>query len=328
MEAPPPHAASLSHHAPQGKLDGLRTMSAGITKMYDGRRRVQEIRHAIAQRPRGHPCLHALCRITHCARWYSRLGRSHHAVFHQAVCEGAVHHLEAPRVADHLPPEVRPPHHWPRIPHPHPYRLAPRGEGLGRPVVGDDRLQLAGPLHDAPVFFDRDEVWVRPLAIEVVEGLALSRGELRRLLTLTPRSDNDAPSRLEHARHLLHVLDLVGHVLARLTRPHEIEAVVLILHVKRVADLELRIRHVTLRGECRRSLLLLGRDRDPRHRRFRKLFSNVAASAADAAADVKHLCWRVRLREVEHLVDEVVLGLDEVLAAVEWTASLLLAVVA
>jgi len=40
-----------------------------------------------------------------------------------------------------------------------------------------------------------------------------------RRLAFAPGGDDDAAARLEHARHLLHVPLLVGHVLARLAGP-------------------------------------------------------------------------------------------------------------
>ena len=52
----------------------------------------------------------------------------------------------------------------------------------------------------------------------------------------------------------------------------------------------------------------------------------VPARAADAAADVEHLGRLVGLGELEHLLGEVVLGLDEVLAAVEGALALALRV--
>ena len=54
----------------------------------------------------------------------------------------------------------------------------------------------------------------------------------------------------------------------------------------------------------------------------------VPARAADAAADVEHLGRLVGLGELEHLLGEVVLGLDEVLAAVKGPFALILGVVA
>ena len=53
---------------------------------------------------------------------------------------------------------------------------------------------------------------------------------------------------------------------------------------------------------------------------------SVPARAADAAADVEHLGGHVGLGELEHLLGEVVLGLDEVLAAVEGALALALGV--
>eukprot|EP00966_Prymnesium_polylepis_P302501 6988568-Prymnesium_polylepis.1 len=77
-----------------------------------------------------------------------------------------MHHLEAPRVAYDLPPQVGPLDDGPRVPHAHPDRVAPRRDRLLRPIVGHDVRQFAGRLHDAAVLFDRDEVRVGPLAVE------------------------------------------------------------------------------------------------------------------------------------------------------------------
>ena len=73
----------------------------------------------------------------------------------------------------HLPPEVRPADHRPWVPHARPDGLPPRGDCLLRPVVCHDLLKLAGALRDPCILFLRDEVWVRPLAVQIVEGLAL-----------------------------------------------------------------------------------------------------------------------------------------------------------
>mmetsp|Transcript_53270 Transcript_53270/g.116197 ORF Transcript_53270/g.116197 Transcript_53270/m.116197 type:complete len:431 (+) Transcript_53270:428-1720(+) len=264
-----------------------------------------------------------LCRRHHGLCGRRRLLRSHHAVLHQPLGEGTVHHFQAPRIAHHLPPEVGPADDGPRVPNADPDGLAPRRDGLRRPVVRHNLLQDARAPHDARVLLDRDEVRVRPLAVEIVERLALRLCELWRLLALTPRGDHDAPARLEHASHLLDVLGLVRHVLARLASPHKVERVVRVLHVEGVNELELDVAQTAFLCERCRALLLLRRDGDPGDAGLRELLGQVTASAADAAANVEDARGRRRnLGEGEHLVDEVILSLDEVLAAVERTAAL------
>ena len=63
------------------------------------------------------------------------------------------------------------------------------------------------------------------------EGLAI-------LISLAPGGDDDAPPRLEHTRHFLHVALLVRHVFAALAGPHIVEAVVRELHLQRVHHLD------------------------------------------------------------------------------------------
>merc|ERR1740138_328134 len=93
----------------------------------------------------------------------SRLGERllcrDHAVLHEPIDEGAVHDLQAPRVADHLPPEMRAADDGPRVPHARPDRLPPRRDGLLRPVLEDDVVQLAGGLGE----------WTHPYFISVQE---------------------------------------------------------------------------------------------------------------------------------------------------------------
>ena len=117
-------------------------------------------------------------------------------------------------------------------------------------------------------------------------------------------------------------------MLAALARPDEVERVVGVLHVERVAQLELGVGHAAFLRELRRAALLFGRYGDAGDVGLRELLGNVARGTANAAAHVEHRRRRVRLGKVEHLVDEVVLGLDEVFAAVEGAAALALGVVA
>ena len=64
-------------------------------------------------------------------------------------------------------------------------------------------------------------------AIQEVQRFFLLRREgLGRIVALAPRRDDHLAAGLQHARHLLDVLFFVGHVLAALAAPDDVEAVV------------------------------------------------------------------------------------------------------
>jgi len=84
---------------------------------------------------------------------------------------------------------------------------------------------------------------------------------------------------LEHADHLLHVRLLVGHVLAGLARPDQVEAVVGEVHGERVHDAKVHVGQAARRRQLPRALHLLRRQRN--------------ACAARAAPRACH--WAVRV---------------------------------
>mmetsp|Transcript_21228 Transcript_21228/g.33550 ORF Transcript_21228/g.33550 Transcript_21228/m.33550 type:complete len:205 (-) Transcript_21228:807-1421(-) len=170
-----------------------------------------------------------------------------HAVGHQSLLECAVHLLHAVAVLQCLPPEVGAPHHEPGAECALIDCVPPAGDGLVGPVGRTDLLHLAGALDELDVILDRNKVRVRPFGVKKVQRLLLLRGERHGgVVPLAPGGHYKASPGLQHAHHLLDVLLLVGHVLARLAGPHKVEAIVWEAHLQGIHQLELRVGHALL----------------------------------------------------------------------------------
>mmetsp|Transcript_31326 Transcript_31326/g.74448 ORF Transcript_31326/g.74448 Transcript_31326/m.74448 type:complete len:259 (+) Transcript_31326:145-921(+) len=222
-----------------------------------------------------------------------------HAVLHQPAVEGAVHALEGDDLPHDAVPHLGPlEDDYPRVPDADPDRVPPAADGLRSPVVGHHRAERPCALHDARVLLLGDEVWVSPLLVEELEvgAVLVAEGPLRRLLALAPRRHREVPSGGDHAGHLPHVGGLVRHVLPRLAGPHEVERVVLKLHLERVHDHELDVADAALLRELVAALDLLRRERDADDLRVGEHRGELPRCAADAAADVEDALRRLRAR--------------------------------
>merc|ERR1712078_117653 len=147
------------------------------------------------------------------------------SVLHEARLERAVHALQGDDLPRRLVPDAGPRlDDRPGVLDPHPDGVPPGGQrGVG-PVVPADPLQ-PGAGHQPLELLDGDEVGVRPLLAQEPELLPFLLGEGRRggLLPLAPAGHHEVAPRRQHARHLLDVELLVGHVLPALAGPHQVE---------------------------------------------------------------------------------------------------------
>mmetsp|Transcript_19582 Transcript_19582/g.52826 ORF Transcript_19582/g.52826 Transcript_19582/m.52826 type:complete len:293 (+) Transcript_19582:420-1298(+) len=260
-------------------------------------------------------CSYSMCPLSHLL-----LGLKH-AVAHEPIRESAVHALERDAISQRLPPGPRLGDDNPRVPDTHPDGMAPARNGLLGPVVRSHVVQNPSTLHEASILLDGDEVGVGPLTVEEVEGVALLGSKFGGRFALAPGSKDHGAPRLEDARHLFHILLLVGHVLSRLDGPHEVEGVVREVHLERVLELKLGIGHVLVLSKLRGALHLLVGDRDARDGGAGELLCKIARRATDAAAHIQNgLHVRARAGPLELLVNEVVFCLDEVLLLIACSA--------
>mmetsp|Transcript_14174 Transcript_14174/g.35544 ORF Transcript_14174/g.35544 Transcript_14174/m.35544 type:complete len:300 (-) Transcript_14174:190-1089(-) len=217
--------------------------------------------------------------------------------------------------------------------------MTPAIDRLLRPVRHRDVFHHAASLADARVLLVADEVRVCPLAVEEVETFLLFVGEshevfvrichhllarsgsleLFKVVALAPRRDDETAARFEHANHFIDIFCLVGHVLATLARPHEVEGVVGKVHVESIHHLKVCLFVDTLfLGELRRAFHLFRAERDGGDIRmlWQEFFREVARRSPESAPYVENF---FHLRAVNglraplvHFVDEVKLCFLEV----------------
>mmetsp|Transcript_57768 Transcript_57768/g.146601 ORF Transcript_57768/g.146601 Transcript_57768/m.146601 type:complete len:422 (+) Transcript_57768:136-1401(+) len=253
---------------------------------------------------------------------YNRRSRNlflglHHSILQEASSHCPVVSLQAIRVPHesqeglwslegHLDP-------IPWRPDADPNRVPPRRQGLLGPVVGGDRLQQTSPLHEFAILADGDEVRMAPLLVDVLQRRSLFGSERRHRVALAPSCHDQVSSRSQHPAHLLNVLLFVGHVLAGLTPPHQVEGAVLEHHVEGIRHLELDVGEAGLLGQLRRPGHLLGGERDSDDLGLRERPSQEPRCASDAATYIQDLLRRSCARPSQHLFAEFKLGLNEVL---------------
>mmetsp|Transcript_20219 Transcript_20219/g.57999 ORF Transcript_20219/g.57999 Transcript_20219/m.57999 type:complete len:321 (-) Transcript_20219:199-1161(-) len=212
--------------------------------------------------------------------------------------------------------------------------MAPTRNGFFVPIGGRDLVHEAGSIDKLLVLFDGDEVGVGPLLVQESEIplVLLVEGDLP-IVALAPRGHDELTAGLEDAHHLVDVGLLVGHVLAGLAGPNDVEGVVGKFHLEGIHDGEAGVGNALLFRQLGRPLDLVGTEGDAGNVGLRaELLGQIPRRSADATSNVQDLGLRVALlgansAEVHHLIDKVELGLDEVLLLVP-SLHLLLGVVA
>mmetsp|Transcript_5614 Transcript_5614/g.18928 ORF Transcript_5614/g.18928 Transcript_5614/m.18928 type:complete len:224 (-) Transcript_5614:87-758(-) len=126
---------------------------------------------------------------------------------------------------------------------------------------------------------------------------------------MTPRDDQNSPSRCAHARELVDKLLLIRHVLAALHRPHEIKRAVLKRHVQRVGDLIARFISQTLLTRQRIRPRRLNRRQSHAFGLTPILFRHEPRRAADTAPDVHDARHRIHARPLQTLCNHIHLRL-------------------
>mmetsp|Transcript_86344 Transcript_86344/g.241461 ORF Transcript_86344/g.241461 Transcript_86344/m.241461 type:complete len:260 (+) Transcript_86344:1560-2339(+) len=124
-----------------------------------------------------------------------------------------------------------------------------------------------------------------------------------------PSDQNQAPARFAHAAHFAHELILVGHVLAALEGPHEVEGVIGKGHMQGVGHEKATGFPLACRLRKRLCLLPLLAAQGYASGGAAEFSLQVSSRPPDATANVQHRQWRARgacrrnRRPTKHLLD-------------------------